>query len=182
MILHLAQLLGANQLQAGLPGAVELHLHVAPADDLALAVFERKFHAYINCMEGVMHTGQRDVIALEGGGEGHGDVNLGDLDLDVPGLQGGGVEFGVGGIIDQCVEQGMKLGFNVRNVALGHDLSSVAHVVSVALRAAFIFGSVQAGDYEAMWRYTMDRVFAAPMMTATPGMSRVTRGTPSSRT
>ena len=66
----------------------------------------------------------------------------------------------VGGIIDQCVEQGMKLGFNVRNVALGHDLSSVAHVVSVALRAAFIFGSVQAGDYEAMWRYTMDRVFA----------------------
>ena len=58
----------------------------------------------------------------------------------------------VGGIIDQCVEQGMKLGFNVRNVALGRDLSSVAHVVSVALRAAFIFGSVQAGDYEAMWR------------------------------
>jgi len=66
----------------------------------------------------------------------------------------------VGGIIDQCVEQGMKLGFNVRNVALGHDLSSVAHVVSVALRAAFIFGSTQAGDYEAMWRYTMERVFA----------------------
>ncbi len=66
----------------------------------------------------------------------------------------------VGGIIDQCVEQGMKLGFNVRNVALGRDLSSVAHVVSVALRAAFIFGAVQAGDYEGMWRYTMDRVFA----------------------
>ena len=27
-------------------------------------VFERKFHAYINCMEGVMHTGQRDMIRI----------------------------------------------------------------------------------------------------------------------
>ena len=66
----------------------------------------------------------------------------------------------VGGIIDQCIEQGMKLGFNVRCVALGHDLSSVAHVVSVALRAAIIFGSVEPGNYEGMWDYTMNRVFA----------------------
>ena len=66
----------------------------------------------------------------------------------------------VGGIIDQCIEKGMKLGFNVRCVALGRDLSSVAHVVSVALRAAIIFGSTEPGNYEAMWRYTMDRVFA----------------------
>ncbi len=66
----------------------------------------------------------------------------------------------VGGIIDQCIEKGVKLGFNVRCVALGRELSSVAHVVSVALRAAIIFGSTEAGDYEAMWRYTMDRVFA----------------------
>ena len=66
----------------------------------------------------------------------------------------------VGGIIDQCVEQGMKLGFNVRCVALGHELPSVAHVVSVALRAAIIFGAVEPGNYEGMWRYTMDRVFA----------------------
>ncbi len=27
-------------------------------------VLERKFHAYINCMEGVMHTGQRDMIRV----------------------------------------------------------------------------------------------------------------------
>ena len=27
-------------------------------------VFERKFHAYVNCMEGVMHTGQRDLIRI----------------------------------------------------------------------------------------------------------------------
>jgi len=66
----------------------------------------------------------------------------------------------VGGIIDQCIEKGMKLGFNVRCVALGRELPSVAHVVSVALRAAIIFGAVEPGNYEGMWRYTMDRVFA----------------------
>ena len=27
-------------------------------------VFERKFHAYLNCIEGVMHTGQRDMIRI----------------------------------------------------------------------------------------------------------------------
>jgi acetyl-CoA synthase len=27
-------------------------------------VFERKFHSYINCIEGVMHTGQRDMIRV----------------------------------------------------------------------------------------------------------------------
>ena len=28
------------------------------------AVFERKFHNYINCLEGIMHTGQRDLIRI----------------------------------------------------------------------------------------------------------------------
>ena len=27
-------------------------------------VFERKFHAFLNCMEGIMHTGQRDMIRI----------------------------------------------------------------------------------------------------------------------
>ena len=27
-------------------------------------VFERKFHSYLNCIEGVMHTGQRDMIRI----------------------------------------------------------------------------------------------------------------------
>ena len=66
----------------------------------------------------------------------------------------------VGGIIDQCVQQGLAMGFPRRIVALGHELSSVAHVVSVALRAALIFGNKEPGDYEGMWRYTMERVFA----------------------
>ena len=28
------------------------------------AVFERKFHSYLNCVEGMMHTGQRDMIRI----------------------------------------------------------------------------------------------------------------------
>ncbi len=64
----------------------------------------------------------------------------------------------VGGIIDQCIEQGVKLGASVRCAALGKDLTSVIHIVSVALRAAIIFGSVEPGDYDGMWHYTMNRV------------------------
>ncbi|MDE7245990.1 MAG: CO dehydrogenase/CO-methylating acetyl-CoA synthase complex subunit beta, partial [Oscillospiraceae bacterium] len=64
----------------------------------------------------------------------------------------------VGGIIDQCLEKGMTLGANVRCVALGKSITSVVYAVSVALRAAIIFGSIEPGNYEAMWRYTMERV------------------------
>ena len=28
------------------------------------SVMERKFHSYLNCVEGVMHTGQRDMIRV----------------------------------------------------------------------------------------------------------------------
>ena len=28
------------------------------------SVFERKFHTFVNCMEGIMHTGQRDLIRI----------------------------------------------------------------------------------------------------------------------
>ena len=64
----------------------------------------------------------------------------------------------VGGIIDQCIEKGVKLGASVRCAALGKDLTSVVHIVSVALRAAIIFGSVEPGNYDGMWNYTMNRV------------------------
>ena len=42
----------------------------------------------------------------------------------------------VGGIIDQCQELGYKTGANVRVIPLGKDVTSVIHVVSVAIRAA----------------------------------------------
>ncbi len=66
----------------------------------------------------------------------------------------------LGKCIDQCVEQGMKLGFNLRCIGLGYDIASVAHAVSVTLRTAIIFGGQQPGDYEGMWNYTMARMFA----------------------
>ena len=52
----------------------------------------------------------------------------------------------VGGIIDQVAEAGMKTGANVRVIPLGKDVTAVIHVVSVALRAALIFGNVTPGD------------------------------------
>jgi acetyl-CoA synthase len=64
----------------------------------------------------------------------------------------------VGGVIDQCVEAGLNMGYSVRIVPLGHDVTAVIHVVSVALRAALIFGNVTPGDAGAVMKYTMDRV------------------------
>lgn len=64
----------------------------------------------------------------------------------------------VGGIIDQALELGMNLGYGVRVVPLGRDVTSVIHVVSVALRAALIFGNVTPGDAGALLTYTAERV------------------------
>ena len=64
----------------------------------------------------------------------------------------------VGGIIDQVAEAGMKTGANVRVIPLGKDVTSVVHVVSVAIRAALIFGNVTPGDAGTLMKYTMDRV------------------------
>ena len=64
----------------------------------------------------------------------------------------------VGGIVDQCEQMGYKTGANVRVIPLGKDVTSVIHVVSVAIRAALIFGNVTAGDAGALMEYTMKRV------------------------
>ena len=64
----------------------------------------------------------------------------------------------VGEIIDQAQELGLKMGYNVRIVPLGKDITSVIHVVSVALRAALIFGNVTPGDAAALIKYTSERV------------------------
>ena len=65
-----------------------------------------------------------------------------------------------GDSIKHCYEAGMSLGENVRVVPLGYEMQSVIHVVSVAIRAALIFGNIQPGDYKALYKYTMDRVRA----------------------
>ena len=64
----------------------------------------------------------------------------------------------VGECIDQCVEKGVNMGAGVRVIPLGKDVTSVIHVVSVAVRAALIFGNVAPGDAGALMKYTMDRV------------------------
>ncbi len=64
----------------------------------------------------------------------------------------------VGDVIDQCQEAGLNMGYAVRIVPLGKDVTAVIHVVSVALRAALIFGNVTPGDSAALMKYTMDRV------------------------
>ena len=65
-----------------------------------------------------------------------------------------------GDAIKHCYEAGMKLGEGVRVVPLGFEMQSVIHVVSVALRAALIFGNITPGDTKALYKYTMDRVRA----------------------
>ncbi len=64
----------------------------------------------------------------------------------------------VGDVIDQCVEEKLNMGYALRIVPLGKDVTSVIHVVSVALRAALIFGNVTPGDAGALMKYTMERV------------------------
>ncbi|MCD7833017.1 MAG: CO dehydrogenase/CO-methylating acetyl-CoA synthase complex subunit beta [Lachnospiraceae bacterium] len=64
----------------------------------------------------------------------------------------------VGGIIDQCEELGYKTGANVRVIPLGKDVTAVIHVVSVAIRAALIFGNITPGDAAGLMKYTMERV------------------------
>ena len=63
-----------------------------------------------------------------------------------------------GDIIDQLAEINYKTGANVRVIPLGKDVTSVIHVVSVAIRAALIFGNVKPGDAAALMEYTMKRV------------------------
>jgi acetyl-CoA synthase len=68
------------------------------------------------------------------------------------------LSFLVGDVIEQCAEQGVKMGLDFRVVPLGHDVTSVIHVVTVAIRAGLIFGNVKPGDLGAMLKYTKDRV------------------------
>ena len=66
--------------------------------------------------------------------------------------------FLVGDVIEQCIEGGVKAGLEYRVVPLGHDVTSVIHVVTVAIRAALIFGNVQPGDLAGLLKYTAERV------------------------
>ena len=64
-------------------------------------------------------------------------------------------------LVGDCIEQvaeGVKMGLEFRVIPLGHDVTSVIHVVTVAVRAALIFGNVQPGDLAGLLKYTSERV------------------------
>lgn len=66
--------------------------------------------------------------------------------------------FLVGDVIEQCMDGGVKMGLELRVIPLGHDVTSVIHVVTVAIRAALIFGNVQPGNLAGLLEYTKNRV------------------------
>ncbi|MDR0843383.1 MAG: CO dehydrogenase/CO-methylating acetyl-CoA synthase complex subunit beta [Acidobacteriota bacterium] len=66
--------------------------------------------------------------------------------------------FLIGDVIDQAAASGVKMGLDFRVVPLGHDVTAVIHVVTVAIRAALIFGAVQPGDLAKLLEYTKLRV------------------------
>ena len=64
-------------------------------------------------------------------------------------------------LVGDCIEQvaeGVKMGLEFRVIPLGHDVTSVIHVVTVAIRAALIFGNIQPGDLAGLLDYTKNRV------------------------
>ena len=79
----------------------------------------------------------------------------------VKGYQSRGIfVFLIGGIIDQLISKDYKMNFGVRVVPVGQDIWAVGHIISLVVRAAFIFGAVEAGDADAFHRYTFDRINA----------------------
>ena len=66
--------------------------------------------------------------------------------------------FLVGDCIEQVIGQGVRAGLEFRVVPLGHDVTAVIHVVTVAIRAGLIFGNVQPGDLAGLLKYTKERV------------------------
>ena len=66
--------------------------------------------------------------------------------------------FMVGNIIDQALAAGVKMGLDYRVIPLGHEVTSVIHVVSVAIRAALIFGGIEPGKLAEFLTYTKERV------------------------
>lgn len=85
--------------------------------------------------------------------------NAEDVANVVKGYQSKGImTFMVGDVIEQCTQAGVKMGLDFRIVPLGHDVTAVIHVVTVAIRAALIFGNVQPGDLSTLLTYTKERV------------------------
>ncbi|GHV91090.1 acetyl-CoA decarbonylase [Spirochaetia bacterium] len=66
--------------------------------------------------------------------------------------------FLIGKVIDQAAATGVKMGLEFRVVPLGYDVTAAIHVVTVAIRAALIFGNAKEGDLPGLLAYTKERV------------------------
>lgn len=66
--------------------------------------------------------------------------------------------FLVGDVIEQCSQGGVALGVEARVIPLGHDVTSMVHVGSVAVRTAIMFGGIQPGDLAGILAFTKERV------------------------
>ena len=66
--------------------------------------------------------------------------------------------FLIGDVIEQAIENGVRAGLEFRVIPLGHDVTAVIHVVTVAVRAALIFGAHEPGNLAGLLEYTKNRV------------------------
>lgn len=79
----------------------------------------------------------------------------------IKGYQSRGIfVFLIGHIIDQAKRAGVQMGFPVRVVAVGQDIWTVSHVISLVVRAAMIFGAIEPGDWDGFMEYTFVRIRA----------------------
>lgn len=61
---------------------------------------------------------------------------------------------------EQLVEAGVQIGWPVRLVSFGPDVSAAVFAAGFATRAALSFGGIEAGDFRKVLIYNKDRIFA----------------------
>jgi acetyl-CoA synthase len=64
---------------------------------------------------------------------------------------------------EQLVEAGVQVGWGVRLVPFGPDVSATVFAMGFATRAAMSFGGIEPGDYRKILIYNKDRIFAFAM-------------------
>jgi acetyl-CoA synthase len=64
---------------------------------------------------------------------------------------------------EQLIEAGVQIGWGVRLVPFGPDVSATVFSMGFATRAAMSFGGIEPGDYRKILIYNKDRIFAFAM-------------------
>ncbi|MDD4876286.1 MAG: acetyl-CoA decarbonylase/synthase complex subunit alpha/beta [Dehalococcoidales bacterium] len=60
----------------------------------------------------------------------------------------------------QLIEEGLQIGWPVRLVPFGSDITSIVFAAGFAIRVGFAFGGIAPGDYKKHLLYNKDRIFA----------------------